>query len=316
MVRFGVSLWQEEFDLQGLKEAWRKIEDTGYDSAWLYDHFFPMSSQTSGYILEPWTTLPSLAAETRRLRLGVLVTCNSFRYPSVLAKVAASVDVMIGGRLEFGIGAGWYEDEYIAYGILFPDAKTRIEQLAESVELIKTIWTQDKASFRGKHYTVTDLVSYPKPLQKPHPPVWIGGKGDKILRIAAQHADYVNFAGGSVQEFNQRLEVLKTQCVRAGRSFDEIGKTWNGFMIIGQKEEARRKALRLKQGLANKRSREMSDEEFINRITAGPPEECVDQIQRYVDLGVTYFIPHFPFDQDLRTLEIFMDKVLPAFKRH
>ncbi|MEM2876431.1 MAG: LLM class flavin-dependent oxidoreductase, partial [Candidatus Bathyarchaeia archaeon] len=141
MVKFGVQLCQDEFDFDGLRRAWREVEKLGLDSAWLYDHFYPFS-MTSRCVLEAWTLLPALAAETERLRLGVLVTCNSYRNPAVLAKMAATVDIISGGRLEFGIGAGWHKQEYEAYGIPFPDAKTRIEQLDEAVELIKRVWTQ------------------------------------------------------------------------------------------------------------------------------------------------------------------------------
>lgn len=314
MVKFGVQLWQEEFDFDGLKKAWCEVEDLGYDSAWLYDHFYPMSSQTSRYILEPWTVLPSLAAETTRLRLGVLMTCNSYRFPPVLAKIAASVDVMSGGRLEFGIGAGRYTDEYLAYGIPFPDAKTRIEQLAESVEIIRRTWTCEKADFRGKYYKIIDLVSYPKPLQKPHPPIWIGGKGYRLLRIVAQYASHANFAQCSVGEFKKCLLVLKRHCQTIGRSFEDIGKTWHGIAIIADREEAKRKALEFKENSSITEIRNLSFGDFLSRIIAGTPEQCVEKIREYIDLGVTYFIPHFAFAQDLKALHTFMDRVAPQLK--
>lgn len=314
MVKFGVQFWLEEFDLGDLRKAWREVEEMGYDSAWIYDHFYPMSQKTGKYIFEPWTLLPCLAAETNRLRLGVLVTCNSYRFPSVLAKIAATVDVLSGGRLEFGIGAGWFKEEYDAYGIPFPDAKTRIEQLGEAIELIKRIWTQEKANFQGKYYNIRDLISYPKPIQKPYPPLWIGGKGDKLLRVVAQHADHANFANCSVEDFRQQLEVLKKHCLKVGRDFEAIEKTWHGFIIIAEKGEAKRKALRFKEESAITRIRGMTVDDFFNIVIAGTPEQCVERIQRYVDLGVTYFIPHFAFAQDLKALRVFMDKVAPVFK--
>jgi len=234
----------------------------------------------------------------------------------VLAKIAATVDVISKGRLEFGIGAGWHREEYDAYGLPFPDAKIRIEQLAEALELIKRIWTQERASFQGRYYTITDLFSYPKPLQKPHPPIWIGGKGDKLLRVvAAQYADYANFAACSVEEFRQRLNVLRRRCMELGRDFEAIEKTWHGSIIIADKEkEAKRMALKFKENSAISRTREMDAKVFLNRIIVGTPEQCVESIQRYVDLGVTYFVPNFPFAQDLKALRIFMDKVAPTFK--
>jgi len=313
MVRFGVQLCQEEFGFDGLKKACREVEDLGYESAWLYDHFYPMSSETSKYILESWTVLPSLASETDCLRLGVLVTCNSYRFPSVLAKIAATVDVMIDGRLEFGIGAGWYEDEYVAYGIPFPDAKTRIEQLMESIEIIKRIWTREKASFKGKHYTINDLISYPKPVQKPYPPIWVGGKGERLLRITAQHADYANFAACSPIECQEKLDVLKRQCLKMNRDFEEIVKTWHGRVIIVDDEDhLRREALKAKESSTNKKVREMSLNEYLDKAIAGTPEQCIEKIQKYVNLGVTYFVPHFPYEKDLETTHVFIEKVASA----
>ena len=314
MVEFGVQLWQEEFDYSGLKRAWREIEDMGYDSVWIYDHFYPVSCTTSRYILEAWTLLPSLALETNGIKFGVLVTCNSYRFPSLLAKIAATVDVISGGRLQFGIGVGWYKEEYDSYGIPFPDAKTRIEQLAEAMELMKIVWTQEKANFQGKYYTVRDLVSFPKPLQKPHPPIWIGGKGEKLLKVVAQHANYVNFPQCSVEDLLQRLEVLKRHCANVGRNFEAVGKTWYGMVIIADKEEAKRKALLWQENDANAEVRKMSFSDFKNNNIVGTPQQCVEKIQRYVDLGMTYFIPHFPFAEDLKAIRIFMDEVVPAFK--
>lgn len=314
MIKFGVQFWQEEFYFDGLKRAWHEVEDIGYDSAWIYDHFHPMSYKTSKDIFEAWALLSSLATETNHLRFGVLVTCNSYRFPSVLAKIAAIIDVISGGRLEFGIGAGWNKEEYDAYGIPFPDAKIRIEQLYEAIVLIKRIWTQEKSNFKGKYYTAKCLVSYPKPLQKPHPPIWIGGKGDNLLRIVAQHANYINLAHCSVKEYFQRLEILKKHCQKFGRNFEDIKKTWHGIIIIAEKEEARRKALKFKESTAISRIQKMSLEDFQKIIIAGTPEQCVEKIQRYVDLGVTYFIPYFPFARNLENHRIFIEDIASEFK--
>jgi len=128
-IKFGVQFWQEEFDILHLKNAVKEIEDMGFESAWIYDHFYPMSKATSYNMLEAWTLLPFLAAATEKIRLGVLVTCNSYRHPSILAKIASTVDIISKGRLEFGIGAGWFEEEYDAYGIPFPNANIRLDQM-------------------------------------------------------------------------------------------------------------------------------------------------------------------------------------------
>jgi len=315
-MKFGVQLWQEDFSFEGLRAAWREVEAMGYDSAWLYDHFYSMSYPTRKSIMDSWTLLPSLAAETRRLRLGVLVTCNSFRFPSVLAKVAASVDVMTGGRLEFAIGAGWYKEEYDAYGIPFPGAATRIEQLEEAVEVIKRIWTRDEASFHGKHYRIRNLISLPRPLQRPHPPLWIGGKGERmLLRVTARHADYANLASCSPEEYRRKLEALRIHCGQVGRRFEEIVKTWHGTVIVtGEGENLGRRVLQVKESQTNPDIRRTSLETYLSRVIAGTPEQCVEKIQRYADLGVTYLIPHFPHTGDLKPLQTFAEEVIPAFR--
>ena len=315
MIKFGVQLWQEEYDFNGLKRAWREVEDMGYDSAWIYDHFYPMAKNTSNNIMESWTLLPSLAAETKRLRLGVLVTCNSYRFPSILAKIAATVDVISKGRLEFGIGAGWYEEEYIAYGIPFPNVKTRIEQLAESVEIIKRIWTQDKTDFHGKYYAINNLISYPKSIQKPYPPIWIGGKNNRLLKIVAEHADYANFAGCSVDKYCDRLVMLKKQCLKVRRPFKDISKTWHGrVIIVDKKEKLKQKVLKAKESTTYGKVQEMSYDQYLEEVIAGTPEQCIEKMQEFIDLGVIYFIPHFPFGTDLKELRIFMDKVASSYR--
>lgn len=313
MVRFGVQLWQEEFDYEGLKNAWREVENMGYDSAWIYDHFYPMAKNTSRYIFEAWTLLPLLAAETEKLRLGVLVSCNSYRYPSVLAKIAATVDVISNGRLEFGIGAGWHKGEHDAYGIDFPSAKTRVKRLSEAIELIKRIWTEEKASFEGKYYKARNLISYPKPLQKPYPPVWIGGKSNRLLEVAAQHADYANLAQCSVEQFRERLEALRRKCVAVGRDFSSIEKTWHGIIIVAEEREAKRRALQYLQNTEVGALKNLTPEDFLERIIAGTPEQCVDKIEQFVDLGATYFIPHFPFVKELDALRVFIEEIASSF---
>jgi F420-dependent oxidoreductase-like protein len=313
MVRFGVQFWQEKFDIDGLRNACREAENMGFESAWLYDHFYPMSTKTGWNIYEPWTILPLLAAETSRIRLGVLVTGNSYRFPPVLAKIAATVDVICNGRLEFGIGAGWYQTEYEAYGIPFPTAGIRIEQLAEAVVLIKSIWTEDEASFHGKHYVVRNLVSEPKPIQKPHPPIWIGGKGDTTLRVVALHADYANLASCSVMEFRDRMELLRKICAETGRNFKSIEKTWHGVTIVADEKQAKRRALTYKRESANRKIREMSDETFLSRSIIGTSNQCIEKIQKYIEEGATYFIPHFPFSKNLSGQRLFKDEVASSF---
>lgn len=316
-IRFGAQLWLEEYGYSELKSVWRRIEELGFDSAWLYDHFYPMSNETSWSILEPWTVLPLLAEETSTLRLGILVTCNSYHHPPILAKIAATADIVSNGRLEFAIGAGWFKREYDAYGIPFPDARTRIEQLDEAVEIIKRIWMEEKVSFEGKHYRVRDLISYPKPIQKPHPPIWIGGSGSLLLKVTAKHADYSNFVSCTPEEYGKKLEILRKRCGEVGRDFDEIVKTWHGFMfIVKDEEELRRKAQRFKEESNIDFLKEMSLNHFLETTISGTPEQCIEKMRKLVDMGVTYFIPYFPYSRDLESQETFMEEIAPEVRKY
>ena len=315
MVKFGVQLRQEDFDFEQMKKAWRIVEELDYDSVWIYDHLYSMSCGSNKNVFEAWTLLPALALETKRIRFGVLVSCNSYRMPAILAKIAATVDVISNGRLEFGIGAGWHEGEYEAYGIPFPRGKIRIEQLAEAVDLIKKIWTQEKASFQGTYYTINDLEAYPKPLQKPYPPIWIGGQGNKLLQLAAQHADYINFDETSINKIKERLEVLKRKCVDVGRSYEAIKKSLFCHLIIAKtNEEASKQAHKFKETSTLRVVQNQSFNDFSETIIAGTPEQCLEKIQRYIDAGLTYFNFHFVFSKDLKAHRIFVDEIAPALK--
>ncbi len=312
-IKFGVQFWQEEFDIFHLRNAVKEVEDMGFESAWIYDHFYPMSKATSYNMLEAWTLLPFLAAATEKIRLGVLVTCNSYRHPSILAKIASSVDIISNGRLEFGIGAGWFEEEYDAYGIPFPKAKIRLDQMDEAIVLIKKIWMNEKINFRGKYYTANDLISFPKPVQEPHPPIMIGGKGDNLLKIAAQHADNVNLVNCTPEEYGKKLEVLKSYCEKNDRDYNSIIKSWHGLIVFTEKEKAKKMILKFKENSRIKSIQETSLEESMNRVIVGTPEDCVDKIQDYINSGVEYFIPHFAFSNDLESEQIFIDEISSCF---
>lgn len=309
MIRFGIQLWPETYrEYVTLEAAFLECEGLGFDSAWLYDHFYPM---IEGPVLEPWTTLPALAVKTRSLRLGALVTCNSFRYPSILAKMAATLDSISGGRLEFAIGAGWYEEEYKAYGIPFPSAIVRIRQLNEAVEIIRRLWTEEEVTFRGEYCSLERAVSEPKPIQKPHPPIWIGGGGPKVLEVVARHADYCNFLC-SPEEFRRRIEFLGKQCSEIGRDPNEIEKTWHGPVFIADNGmKLKERILKRKERIVSTRVREMPFEQYLGEIIAGTPEQCIEKIQRYIDVGVTYFIPANP---SMREMRLLAERIMPAFR--
>ena len=208
-------------------DAAKKIERLGYDTAWVYDHFHTVPDPTQEATHECWTLMAALAATTDTVRLGQMCTCNSYRLPSYMAKVATTVDLISGGRLEFAIGAGWYEHEYLAYGYEFPRAGVRIAQLDEAVQIIRLMWTEEEASFEGEHYSVTGAINQPKPLQRPTPPIVIGGKGEKrTLRTVARHADYWDaMFPGSIEEWERLNGVLREHCEVVARDPAEIRRS-------------------------------------------------------------------------------------------
>jgi F420-dependent oxidoreductase-like protein len=280
-----------------------ECERLGYHSVWLDDHLMYGGIP----ILECWSTLAALSAVTTRLRLGTMVTCASFRNPALLAKIAATVDVISGGRLEFGIGAGVQKTEHRACGFPFPAASARIERMKEAVEVIKALWTKEKASYRGQHYRIKEAVCEPKPLQKPHPPITIGGSGEKLtLKVTAQHAD--RFDWGYVPSFElykRKLKVLESHCKAVGRNYQEIERScWpGGQVVIAQNRgELRRKIMREK-------SKNVALADFERTSLIGTPDECVKKLQSYVSLGVTHFMLFFGDLPSLGSLRLFAETV-------
>ena len=205
-------------------EVWRAADDIElFESGWLFDHFYPIFSDSTGPCLEGWVTLTALAQATKRLRLGTLVTGIHYRHPAVLANMAATLEIVSGGRLELGIGAGWNEEESGAYGISVGTPKERSDRFEEACEVIIGLLSDDTTSFRGTYYELTSARCNPKPIQRPHPLICIGGSGEKrTLRTAARFAQHWNFVGGTVEEFAHKRDVLHDHCADLGRDPEEI----------------------------------------------------------------------------------------------
>jgi F420-dependent oxidoreductase-like protein len=194
---------------------------------WLFDHFVPINGHVEGPCLDGWTLLGALAAATRRVRLGLMVGCNGYRYPAVLAKIATTVDQVSGGRLDMGLGAGWFEQEYAMYGLPFPPAAQRIHALDEACEVLKRLWTEELASFEGKYYTLHEARHEPKPVQQPHPPLVIGGAGEKLtLRVVAKHADIYNATFRPLDDLRHKNAVLDAHCAAIGRDPATIRRSY------------------------------------------------------------------------------------------
>ena len=224
-LRFGLKLSQNA-TIDALTTIWGIADDSGFDHCWNMDHFASLGGDDTLDIFEAWTLLAGMAARTTRTRVGCSVTGNTYRHPAVLAKAAVTVDHLSGGRLEFGIGAGWAENEHTMLGLPFGTARDRADWLEEALPIIRSLWTEPRTTFTGKHYLLTEAVAEPKPVQTPHPPIWIGGVGRRrTLRMAAEHAAVWNAPGGSPEEVAELSAVLDGHCADVGRDPTEIRRS-------------------------------------------------------------------------------------------
>ena len=245
--------------------------------------------------------MAAISQRTSTIRLGQMVGCNSYRNPGLLAKITATVDVISGGRLDWGIGAGWYENEYRSYGYDFPKPSDRLHMLEEAVQIVTSMWTQPETTFRGAHYEIVRAQCDPKPLQQPRPPVWIGGGGEQVtLRIVAKHADYSNF-GGDLEQWAHKRDVLRRHCEAVGRDPDEIRMTWSPEVFIRSTEaevEAGGTRSLWGEALASWRAGNL----------VGTPEQVGEKLRAYADLGVAGVIPWCSDYPDTETLTRLADR--------
>lgn len=309
-IRFGFQSGQQNVTWERMRDAWRKFDDWGYDSLWAFDHFYPIfTPDPAGPCMENWTLLGALSQQTRRARIGALVNGNTYRNPCLAAKMAATLDHLSGGRLNFGIGAGWNELEHRNFGIDFKTLGGRLDALEESCQIIKGMFTQERTTFAGRHYTITDAVCNPKPLQKPHIPFMIGGRGEKrLLKIVARHADMWNTMHASPSQMKRLIEVIERHGDTVGRDTDEIEKTI--MMPLCYKASEDRERL-ICGGVASTAG--ITPEQARDRIMIGTKDECLDKIAQYQKAGVTHFIfslrwPILVEDEFQR----FAEEVIPA----
>jgi F420-dependent oxidoreductase-like protein len=275
----------------------------------------PTPTQEATY--EAWTLMASLAAVTSAVRLGQMCTCNTYRPPSYLAKVAASIDVISGGRLEMGIGAGWYEHEHDGYGFPFLAPGPRIRMLEEGVEIMKAMWTEDVVDYDGRHYRLQGAICQPKPLQSPHIPLWVAGGGEQLtLRVAARHAQYTNF-GVKPEWFSHKSDVLAGHCRDVGRDFDEITRSANFNIVCADTEaDVADRIGMVKARFVEHVTEEKAEEQLrLYRHNSGTPEQVVDSLREWEKLGLAYAIVYFPdAAYDLSSLELFAREVIPEFR--
>jgi F420-dependent oxidoreductase-like protein len=226
-MRFAIKTSPQHTTWGDMLDVWRAADGVDvFESAWLFDHFYPIFSDPTGDCLEGWTALAALAAATERIRLGVMVTGMPYRHPAVLANMVATIDVIANGRLELGLGAGWNEEECDAYGIALGTLKERFDRFDEGVEAIASLLANDRTTFAGDYVRLNDAMCNPKPVQRPYPPIWIGGGGEKrTLRTVARWAAYWNMAGGEPATFAAKLAVLRDHCAALGRDPAEVTPT-------------------------------------------------------------------------------------------
>jgi F420-dependent oxidoreductase-like protein len=326
-MRFGLFIPQGwRFDLVGIAPAdqWQamldiaRLADAGpFESIWVYDHFHttPLPSEEATH--EAWTLMAAFAAATERVRLGQMCTCTGYRNPAYLAKVAATVDAVSGGRTEMGIGAGWYEHEWRAYGYGFPRAGERIAMLDEGVQIMRQMWSEGVATLDGKHYQVDGAICRPLPLQEGGIPLWIAGGGErKTLRIAAKYAQYTNF-DGSPEGFAHKSQVLAEHCREVGRDFDAIVRSADYGVAIGETEkDVQDKLAWIRAHFARVLPADTAErvyQQYADGFLTGTPEQIVEKLSSMRDQGLAYTITYFPeaaYDQS--GIELFVKQVVPA----
>lgn len=284
-------------------------ENKGFDSFWVMDHFhqIPMIGKPEETMLESWTTLSVLAGLTTKIKLGTLVTGIIYRYPAILAKIAATLDVLSKGRLFMGLGAAWNEEESHAYGIDFPPVNERLSRLEEAIQIIRKMWTEEpSASFNGKYYQIHNAYCNPKPIQKPTPPILVGGSGEKrTLKIVAKYADACNLFG-SADTVKRKLNILKEHCKTVGRDYDSILKTKLGVVVIeNDKQTVEKKIHDFFKGMPEEQIREFA--------IYGTPEDVLRQIELLEEVGIQYLIVDLEPSRELEALDVFANKIIKKF---
>ncbi|RMG37036.1 MAG: LLM class flavin-dependent oxidoreductase [Methanobacteriota archaeon] len=312
MTYFGVQIEpQFGYNLQQISDICIAAEQNGFSHAWFSDHFMLTKDSTDVIAYEAFATMMAAASWTSNLRIGSLVFCNNYRHPAVLAKQVVTLDHFSGGRVEFGYGAGWKQIEYEAYGIPFPSAGTRIRMMSEGLDVIRKLWTEECANYEGEFYRLKNAVAYPKPMQEPHPPIWVGTMEakEKMLNVIAQKADGINIAWSfSPEVYQEKLEKINAFCEKHGRDPSTLKKSYGVWTRIYADEEEKMKAWK---EICERRGITMDQlEKRMEGALHGTVEEIVDKLKAYKQLGITHFIFMFPQNQEIESMEIFADKVI------
>ena len=313
MTYYGVQIEpQFGYNFNEIKEIVQFAEKVGFSHAWFSDHFMLAADSKDVTAYECFTSMMAAASYTEKLRIGSLVYCNSYRYPAVLAKQIASLDHYSNGRIDFGYGAGWKEVEYKAYGIPFPSAKVRLEQLVEAIQVIRSLWTEEAANFKGEYYELNDAVSYPKPKQEPYPPIWIGTMyaKPKMLNIAAKYADGINLAWAYTQEvFEERMNDLDTLCEKYERKPESLLRSYGIWTRIYESEEEKKRTWK---EIAEKRGFTLEQlEKRYEGSMHGTIEEIIEWLSFYKKIGIDNYIFMFPQNKEKEQMKLFSEEIMP-----
>ncbi|GAC1464235.1 MAG: LLM class F420-dependent oxidoreductase [Ktedonobacteraceae bacterium] len=281
----------------------QEAEALDYHSIWLFDHFHTVPVPTQEVTFECWTSTAALARDTKRVRIGQMVTCNGYRNPTLMAKMASTVDVLSHGRLDFGIGAGWYEHEYRAYGYEYPDAPERLRYMREAVQVFLAMWTQEEAVFDGKYYQVRGAINQPKGVQKPHIPLLIGGSGEQVtLKLVAQYGDACNISNADIPVLAHKFAVLKQHCDAIGRDYNSIKRTLLINCTIGETEEEALEKLPTS-------SRNQLDTLRLQSLF-GTPHMIRERLAEYEEAGVQEVIIWFADAAHLHSVRLFAEQCM------
>jgi alkanesulfonate monooxygenase SsuD/methylene tetrahydromethanopterin reductase-like flavin-dependent oxidoreductase (luciferase family) len=345
-IRFGCYIYQDGLKYKDILNIALECEKLGYDSLWLKDNFIPWISDyqisfdskngnnttntnksisqerfnEKRTMFECWTTLSSLASVTTKIRLGAILV-NLYRNPSIVAKMASSLDVISNGRLDIGLSSGWFEKEAHAYGFAFPSNSVRVEMLEESILILRRMLTNsesrnnniddcDTASFKGKYFNISNAECNPKPIQKPHIPIWIGGSGRKTLALVAKYADGWNYGLCSYARYVDKISVLKKYCndnKSDNNTYHNIIKAWHGILFLGSNEDE----LKNRKEMILDKKMIWKDSELV---IAGTPDTILREINKYVSIGITYFTIYFPDLPNMISLQLFAKNVISYFR--
>ncbi len=307
-VRFSIQTGQQFASWEEIVRIWQRAEALGYDAAWTYDHFTAVMMDPYDPCLEAWSCLGALAVHTQRLRIGTLVTGNTYRHPAILAKIGATLDVISHGRLEFGIGAGWYEPEHTMFGLPFGTARERCERLNEALTVIRSLWTQPQTTFAGAHYQLRAAIAEPKPVQRPHPPITIAGAGEKrMLPIVARHADaWSSF--GSPEVYRRKIGILRRCCDAEQRDCAAIEKQ---VLVPAAITDDLSTAAPMIQGYAM--YQHISEDEARQWMLLGSADDVCRQVDAFIAADVTHFVLTLsPYNFDV--FERFASEVMPRYR--